>query len=34
MREIRRALIEADVALEVARSFTERVKDQAVGQAV
>src|SRR5687768_2093909 len=34
LREVRRALIEADVALEVARSFTEKVKSQAVGQAV
>ncbi|MCK7472874.1 MAG: signal recognition particle receptor subunit alpha [Rhodopseudomonas palustris] len=28
MREIRRALLEADVALEVVRSFTERVREQ------
>ena len=31
LREIRRALIEADVALEVVRSFTERVREKAVG---
>jgi signal recognition particle subunit SRP54 len=31
LREIRRALLEADVALDVAREFTERVKKQAVG---
>jgi signal recognition particle subunit SRP54 len=31
LREIRRALLEADVALDVARAFTERVKQQAVG---
>ncbi len=34
MREIRRALLEADVALEVVRSFTERVREQAVGATV
>ena len=34
MREVRRALIEADVALEVVRTFTERVKEKAVGQTV
>jgi signal recognition particle subunit SRP54 len=34
MREVRRALIEADVALEVVKSFTERVKEKAVGQEV
>ncbi|MDP9136873.1 MAG: signal recognition particle protein [Pseudomonadota bacterium] len=34
LREVRRALIEADVALEVARNFTEQVKEKAVGQAV
>ena len=34
LREVRRALIEADVALEVARSFTEKVREKAVGQAV
>jgi len=31
LREIRRALIEADVALEVVRDFTERVREKAVG---
>lgn len=31
MREVRRALIEADVALDVVRSFTDRVKARAVG---
>src|SRR6476620_11382050 len=34
MREVRRALLEADVALEVVRSFTDRVKEKAVGQNV
>lgn len=34
MREVRRALLEADVALEVVRDFTETVKEKAVGQAV
>ena len=34
MREVRRALIEADVALEVVRGFIDRVKAEAVGQAV
>src|SRR5262245_58595494 len=34
MREVRRALLEADVALDVARDFTERVKAKAVGQEV
>jgi signal recognition particle subunit SRP54 len=34
MREIRRALLEADVALEVVRSFTERVREQAIGATV
>ncbi len=34
MREVRRALIEADVALDVVRSFTDRVKQQAIGQNV
>jgi signal recognition particle subunit SRP54 len=33
-REVRRALIEADVALDVVRSFTDRVKEKAVGQEV
>ncbi len=31
MREIRRALLEADVALEVVREFTEKVRAQAIG---
>jgi signal recognition particle subunit SRP54 len=31
LREVRRALLEADVALDVARSFTEKVKQRAVG---
>jgi signal recognition particle subunit SRP54 len=31
MREVRRALLEADVALDVARAFTDNVKKQAVG---
>jgi signal recognition particle subunit SRP54 len=31
LREVRRALLEADVALDVARAFTEAVKKQAVG---
>jgi len=34
MREVRRALIEADVALDVVRSFTDKVRAQAVGQEV
>jgi signal recognition particle subunit SRP54 len=34
MREVRRALIEADVALEVVRAFTDRVRARAVGQEV
>src|SRR5688500_4357316 len=34
MREVRRALIEADVALEVVKSFVERVRARAVGQEV
>jgi len=34
MREVRRALLEADVALEVVREFTEAVKAKAVGQDV
>ena len=34
MREVRRALLEADVALDVVRSFTEEVKKNAVGIAV
>jgi signal recognition particle subunit SRP54 len=31
LREVRRALLEADVALDVARSFTEQVKQRAIG---
>src|SRR6202044_2549409 len=31
MREVRRALLEADVALDVARDFTEQVRERAVG---
>ncbi|MGC1610353.1 MAG: signal recognition particle protein, partial [Pseudolabrys sp.] len=31
LREVRRALLEADVALDVARAFTEGVKKQAIG---
>src|ERR1700739_4758003 len=31
LREIRRALLEADVALDVARAFTDQVKQRAVG---
>ncbi|MFC2250611.1 signal recognition particle protein [Labrys portucalensis] len=34
MREIRRALIEADVALDVVRSFTDKVRARAVGAEV
>ena len=34
MREVRRALLEADVALEVVRAFTEKVKANAVGAEV
>ncbi len=34
MREVRRALIEADVALDVVRSFTDRVKQRAIGHEV
>jgi signal recognition particle subunit SRP54 len=34
MREVRRALLEADVALDVVRDFTEAVKQKAVGQEV
>ena len=32
MREVRRALLEADVALEVVKAFTDKVKERAVGQ--
>ncbi|MBV9262200.1 MAG: signal recognition particle receptor subunit alpha, partial [Pseudolabrys sp.] len=31
LHEVRRALLEADVALDVAREFTARVKEAAVG---
>ncbi len=31
LREVRRALLEADVALDVARAFTDNIKKQAVG---
>jgi len=34
LREVRRALLEADVALEVVRSFTDRVREKAVGAGV
>ena len=34
LREVRRALIEADVALEVVRDFTEKVREKAVGAEV
>ncbi len=34
MREVRRALLEADVALDVVRDFTEKVKEKAIGQQV
>jgi signal recognition particle subunit SRP54 len=34
MREVRRALIEADVALDVVRSFIDRVRSRAIGQEV
>ncbi|MEX1055035.1 MAG: signal recognition particle protein, partial [Rhodothermales bacterium] len=34
MREIRRALLDADVNYQVARDFTDRVKEQAVGEKV
>ncbi|HEY0438501.1 MAG TPA: signal recognition particle receptor subunit alpha, partial [Xanthobacteraceae bacterium] len=34
LREVRRALLEADVALEVARSFIDKVREQAVGATV
>ena len=34
LREVRRALIEADVALDVARSFVEQVRGEAVGVSV
>ncbi|HEX2255126.1 MAG TPA: signal recognition particle receptor subunit alpha, partial [Afifellaceae bacterium] len=34
LREVRRALLEADVALEVVREFTEKVRERAVGAEV
>ena len=34
MREVRRALREADVSLDVVRSFVDRVREQAVGATV
>ena len=34
MREVRRALLEADVSLDVVRSFVDRVREQAVGATV
>lgn len=34
MREVRRALLEADVALNVVKDFTEKVKAKAIGQEV
>ena len=34
LREVRRALLEADVALDVVRSFTDRVRAKAVGAEV
>jgi signal recognition particle subunit SRP54 len=34
LREVRRALIEADVALDVVRSFTDKVRERAVGAEV
>ena len=34
LREVRRALLEADVALEVVRPFTDRVREKAVGAEV
>ena len=34
MREVRRALLEADVALEVVRSFIDRTRAKAIGAAV
>jgi len=34
MREVRRALLEADVALDVSRGFIERVREKAVGEIV
>jgi len=34
MREVRRALIEADVALDVVKSFVDKVRERAIGQQV
>src|SRR5260370_16361147 len=34
MREVRRALLEADVSLDVVRSFTEKVREQPIGATV
>src|SRR5918911_2212053 len=34
MREVRRALLEADVALDVVRSFTDKVRSRALGAEV
>src|SRR5437667_1421065 len=34
MREVRRALLEADVSLDVVRSFTEKVRERAIGATV
>ena len=34
LREVRRALLEADVALDVVRSFTDKVRNKAIGQDV
>ncbi|MCB1476044.1 MAG: signal recognition particle receptor subunit alpha, partial [Rhodobiaceae bacterium] len=34
LREVRRALLEADVALDVVREFTDKVRERAVGAAV
>ncbi len=34
MREVRRALLEADVALDVVRAFTDKVREQAIGATV
>ncbi len=34
MREVRRALLEADVALDVVKGFVDRVKEKAIGQEV
>src|SRR5690625_706453 len=34
MREIRRALLDADVNYQVARDFTERIKEKALGEKV